>query len=106
MLDLVYAIKHVPTKRLMPQRRGAGHSYWEPTEDIGEPRNPRLFFTMRSAQNALTAWLQGIWRSDLNVTTDWEGNSESSNDLTINEPDVPRTRADMAIVAFKVTEHA
>ena len=105
MLDLLYAIKHTPTGAVMPQRAGAGHSYWEPTEN-NEGKHPRLFFTLKSAQNALTAWLSGEWKREVGTNIDWEGNSEGYDELMVDTPAIPRVRSDMAILVFKVAEHA
>ena len=58
---LVYAIRHIPTGKLMPVTRHArGSSYWTP-DKVTPQGVPRLFPTRRGATNAMTAWLQGEW---------------------------------------------
>lgn len=88
----------------MPQLSGAGYSYWEPTRDNHDGLRPRLFFTLQSARNARSAWAQGCWKRDQGTSYDWEGTPEDYDDVTVNEPPVPRALLDLEIVALELTE--
>lgn len=105
----VFAIRHIPTQEFMPCRMNKGHtgwSYWSPGNQDDPPydRNPRLFFSRQSATNALTMWLQGVWKRDRFVSYSYFGEAESSDDLTVNTPPIPRKREEMEIVEFKLME--
>lgn len=105
----VFAIRHIPTQEFMPCRMNKGHtgwSYWSPG-NRGDPpydRNPRLFFSRKSATNALTMWLQGVWKRDQGTSHDWEGIPDGYDELTSNTPPIPRNREEMEIVEFKLME--
>jgi hypothetical protein len=65
----VFAIRVFGTTKYLPMRKKSrGFSYDEPTDE----KPPRLFYTKRSAQNALTAWLQGVWENHT-VTSGYYG---------------------------------
>ncbi len=100
----LYAIRHVSTDTYMPNRLNrapGGWSYWSPTDEYKPyDATPRLFSSLRSAQNALTAWLQGEHRRNQSVSYDWEGNPDSTDMCEITEPSVPRVRSEMEIVSF------
>lgn len=102
----VFAIKHKPTGKWMPARLNkapGGWSYWDPTDDApAHDKNPRLFFTLRSAQNALTAWIMGEHRRESGTTYDWEGIPEGYDNHIIDEPKVPRSREQMEIVRMEL----
>ena len=104
----VFAIKHKPTGKWMPTRLNkiyGGWSYWEPTsQDRAHDENRRLFFTRRSAQNALTAWLMGEHRRESGTTYDWEGIRDDYDHHIIEKPKVPRLREDMEIVRLELRE--
>ncbi len=104
-----FAIRHIPTGEYMPCRmfrcRGGGWSHWIPGPAPdgwagcnGFDKNPRIFFTLRSAQNALTAWLMGVHRREVGTSHDWEGTPDGYDDHIIDDAPVPRVRADMEIV--------
>ena len=59
---IAHAIKLKGTDKYLPimWRKRCGFSHTEPTNE----QIPRLFPSLRSAQNALTAWLQGYWRQE------------------------------------------
>ena len=96
----VYAIRHKPKGAFMPLKvfaSGRGASYWEPTgfQGLGGwDKNPRIFYTLRSAQNALTAWL----------SNDRRGETCSYGCRVCAGPAQPRKREDMEIVEFELTE--
>lgn len=104
----VFAIRHKPTGKWMPARVNAtagGWSYWNPTsDDVVRDGNPRVFFTLRSAQNALTAWLMGEHSRKQGVHVDWEGIPDGYDDHVVNAPRAPRHRGEMEIVSFTLKE--
>lgn len=104
----VFAIRHKPTGKWMPARLNkspGGWSYWEPTsDDEAHDANPRIFYTLRSAQNALTAWLMGEHSRKQGVSVDWEGIPDGYDDHIVNAPPIPRRRDDMEIVGFSLIE--
>lgn len=104
-MSTVYAIRHQPTGLCMPALSG-GYSYWEPTTANHEGMHPRLFFTLKSAQNALSAWLQGQWKREQWSGYDWEGIPDGYDKMTIKKPPAPRRRDDMKIVVLDLTERA
>lgn len=99
----VYAIRHKPTGLCMPALR-AGFSYWEPTTDDHTGLRPRLMFTLKSAQNALSAWLQGQWKRNQGTSYDWEGIPEGYDEVVVSGPKQPRRREDMEIVVLSLEE--
>lgn len=112
-MNTVYAILHKPTGAYMPSRMSrsnrGGWSNWIPGPAPdgwggcdGYDKNPRIFFTLRSAQNALTAWLQGVHKRSQGVSYDWEGTPDDYDDLSIEPPPVPRVRTDMEIVPLQL----
>lgn len=101
---IVYALRHVATGLCMPQLRGAGYSYWEPTTDDHTHLRPRLFFSIQSARNARSAWAQGCWRLDRGTTYDWEGTPDCWDEMFIDKPPVPRALGDLEIVTLELKE--
>ena len=114
---ILYAIKHVPTDTFMPARmfrQAHGWSWWEPHETrmdyTPHDPNPRLFYSLRSARNSLTAWLRGpLTRQEVE-----DGSLDCS--ATPSSPDYhtevlpakhskafPRSRSTMLIVSFDLT---
>lgn len=118
---ILHAIKHVPTDTFMPARmfrsfsHSGGWTWWEPHETrpgyTPHDPNPRLFYSLQSARNALTAWLRGpLTRQEVE-----DGSIDCS--ATFSSPDyhtevlpakhseaLPRSRSAMLIVAFDLTE--
>jgi hypothetical protein len=82
-----------------------GWSYWEPTDPVCT-NHPRVFFSKRSAHNALTAWLMGQHRREYGTTYDWEGTPDGYDNHLVDAPKIPRHREDMEIVAMLLTEVA
>ncbi len=105
----VFALRHKPTGEWMPARmyrtsRG-GWSYWEPGSLDNRPHdgNPRIFFSLVSARNALTAWLRGEIDEEVHYTVDWQGPGERKNLVTKLCPQ--RTRESIEIVSLSLTEN-
>jgi hypothetical protein len=103
-----YAIRHIPSGKWMPARLNSssgGWSHWEPTTDE-KPYDslPRLFATLRSAQNALSAWLNGKHYRRQGTYYDWEGIPDSYDELTVEAPEVSRVRSEMEIVPMLLKE--
>lgn len=108
---ITYAIRHKPTGKFMPCRMTrcgfGGWSWWTPTgKDQPFDTNPRIFYTPQSARNALTMWLQGAWRLDERTESEsWElPSTYTVRELVPDEPPAPRSRDDMEIVTFDLTE--
>jgi hypothetical protein len=97
----LYAIREIATGWWLPQAkptsvRGASHV------DPDPHAKPRLFWSKKSAQNALSAWCQGIWKV--------EGNFSSMDALEPSEPELTtqkvegRHREDFEIVPMQLGE--
>jgi hypothetical protein len=109
----VFAIRHKPTGAWMPTRmfrRGGGWSHWMPGPPVdgyegldGFDKNPRIFFTLQAARNALTMWLRGTWREERRCSETLEGR-EDWTELVPDAPPVERKREDMEIVSFLLIE--
>lgn len=105
----VFAVRHKPTGKWMPNRMFRtslrGGSYWNPTStaEIDRPydTNPRLFFSLQGARNALTMWLQGEWRNTQTQGTYFEP-PEDAGPAPFNPP-TPRKREDMEIVTLTLS---
>lgn len=94
-----YAIKLKGTKKYLPilWRKRCGYSHTEPTDQV----LPRLFPTLRSAQNALTAWLQGKFETE---TTHSGFYREDVDVYTVPHKVEGRERNKMKIVVFNLRE--
>lgn len=103
-MDTVYAIRHKPTGLCMPALPHGGYTYWNPLRDDHTLLRPRLMFTLKSAQNALSAWLQGCWKREQGTSYDWEGTPDCYDEMLVNAPPAPRRREDMEIVVLKLEE--
>lgn len=111
---ILYAIKHVPTNTFMPSRmfrQAHGWSWWEPHETrpgyTPHDPNPRLFYSLQSARNSLTAWLRGPLTNqevDDGVTdcsSTWSPRESHFETLPALESGaLPRSRSAMLIVSF------
>lgn len=102
-MSTVYAIRHKPTGLCMPAMP-AGFSYWEPETDNHVGLRPRLLFSLKSAQNALSAWLQGQWKRHQGTDYSFEGIPEGYDEISVKDPKRPRRREDMEIVALSLEE--
>ncbi len=103
----VFAIKHKPSGEWMPHRMNrapGGWSHWTPgaAEDKPHDMNPRLFFTLQSARNALTMWLQGKWERHQGTNHSYFDGPEDYDNMIVNTPSVPRCRGDMEIVELEL----
>jgi hypothetical protein len=109
----VFAIRHKPTQAWMPARMfkvfGSGWSHWTPGPQgaalglHGYDKNPRIFFTLQSARNALTAWLSGAWESATVSDGDFEtGYRQIDSGPAPMKPEAPRKREDMEIVTLEL----
>lgn len=103
-----FALKHVATGKLMPARMSrsgrGGWSYWDPTsiviDECGHGSVPRLLETLRSAQNARSAWAQGRHKREVWTGFDWEGTPDGGDDHVID--DAGRKLTDLEIVPVEV----
>lgn len=99
----VYAIRLKNTKKYLPaywedrinKRITRGFSNTEPTDKVP----PRLHFTKKAAENALTAWLQGVWEPKSSTNSYGEYDYDCGP-MTIKG----RIKEDMEIVCFKLKE--
>lgn len=109
----VYTVRHRHTKLFMPSRMFRtsyrGWSYWEPAAPhlglIGYDNIPRLFPTLKSAQNAIVAWVTGPKR----VVTGTDGDYESGFYTVISGVEsitsaTKRNRNDLEIVVMNLKE--
>lgn len=104
----VYALRHKPTGKFMPVRmsRGSarGWSHWEPTDDKDVfDKSPRVFFTLKSAQNALVQYCLGVHRRDAGWDNHWEA-PEYSDVTFLDAPKVPRKREDFEIITYELVQ--
>lgn len=107
--DTFFVLRHVATGRVMPaqmSRSGrGGWSYWNPASadrsEHGHGTAPRLFETLRSAQNARSAWAQGYHKRESGTTYDWEGTPDGYDDHLIE--DAGRKLTDLEIVAIELS---
>lgn len=104
MADTVYALRHTATGMCMPQLKGAGYSYWEPTLDDHAGLHPRIFFSLQSARNARSAWAQGCWKREQGTSYDWEGTPDGYDEMSVAAPPVPRALLDLEIVKLTLME--
>lgn len=103
-----FVLRHKATGRVMPAQMSrswrAGWSYWEPASvdrsDHGHGSVPRLFETLRSAQNARSAWAQGYHRRESGTTYDWEGTPDGYDDHIIE--DAGRKLDDLEILTVEI----
>jgi hypothetical protein len=97
-----YAIKHLPTGKVMPETRG-GYSYWEPILTLPK-HTPRLFRTRRAAMNAATCWSQGHWlRITETESESWELPATYTVTVGANPTRVAgRDRNDLEVVAVEI----
>ena len=108
MYSEFFALKHSATGRLMPAlmaRSGrGGWSYWNPASvdrsEHGHGSAPRLFETLRSAQNARSAWAQGYHKREAWSGYDWEGIPDGEDNHVIE--DAGRKLTDLEIVRVEV----
>lgn len=104
MID-IWVIQHVRTKKFMPSRmfriRSAGWSWWEPDseEEQHKPHdaNPRVFYSERSAINAVAMWTQGGWRRSQGTHHSYDG-PEDYDEMEPMKPDYPRAKGDLVIL--------
>ena len=104
--ETVYAIRHIPSGRWMPQRRRPGYSLVEAEEF--SPSKPRLFWSRSGASRALAAWLRGIHAKAYNIPgtgPDYEPDYDSGG-YPVGPPPANRIAADMEIVCFNLEEQA
>lgn len=95
----VYALRKKGTDKYLPMRRkNRGYSHDEPTDQ----KPPRLHFTLKSAQNTLTAWLMGCWQNET-TTSGYFGEDVDVYPVPMAPP-TERKREDMEIVKFDLTE--
>ena len=118
---ILHSIKHLPTNTLMPSRvfsgfiNGGGWTWWEPHETrpgyTPHDPNPRLFYSLQSANSALTSWLLG----PLNKQEADDGATDCSLPSSplefhfetvplLRSVSPPRSRSDMQIVTFELLD--
>lgn len=106
---IVYAIRHKPTGAFMPARmfrtHGRGWTHWIPEPEgkeyglQGYDKNPRIFWTRRTANNAITMWLKGPMEQ-VNTGEGWD----QSSTLETVKPKVPRKSEEIELVLFNLVE--
>jgi hypothetical protein len=105
-MTTVYAIRERNTDRYLPAMkmigsssrvRHRGFSFTDPVSG----QAPRLFYTKQSARNALTAWLQGTWKTET-VRSGFYG--EDTDVYTVPTKVEGRKRELMEIVEFNLVK--
>lgn len=95
----LFVLKHTATGALMPAQMSrttrGGWSYWDPPGE-GHGTLPRLFTSLRSAQNARSAWAQGRHKREVWSGYDWEGIPDGYDNHVIT--DAGRKLTDLEIV--------
>ena len=101
---ICYAIRHIPSGKYLctrANRRARGFTHDEPDTPNG-PRGPRLFWTLRSVQNALNSWLRGEWIEKHEEFGTFDGYEVSFYQEII--PVSTRKKDEMEIVRFELKE--
>lgn len=107
-----WALKHKATGQWMPARMSRssarGWSHWSPGyvhPEFGlaqiHDKNPRIFFTLQSARNALTAWAQGAWENTHSAGSYFEPPEDTGP--APMAPPAPRNRGDLDVVELRIT---
>ena len=104
----VYTIRHKATGKFMPARmsRGSnrGWSHWEPTDDKHVfDKSPRMFFSLKSAQNAIVQYCLGVHKREAGWDNHWETPEYSDVTMVFNPP-VPRNRDDFEIITYELVQ--
>jgi hypothetical protein len=96
-----YAIKLKGTDKYLPilWRKRCGFSRTEPTNE----HLPRLFPSLRSAQNGLTAWLQGEFKTEITRSGFY---GEDEDVYTVPYKVEGRERGKMEIVKMVIREES
>lgn len=108
-MQTLYAIQHKPSGNFMPARMfkqaGSGWSWWEPTETrsgyLPHDKNPRLFYSIESARNALGQWLRGPLRKHHHCGDVYDDDYTEVR-AAEGEQSPARVRSHMEIVAFNL----
>lgn len=89
---------------MMARSGRGGWSYWSPSSadssQHGYGTVPRLFETLRSAQNARSAWAQGYHKREAWSGYDWEGIPDGEDNHIIE--DAGRKLTDLEIVRMEL----
>ncbi|MDR5839369.1 hypothetical protein [Caballeronia sp. LZ034LL] len=104
-MKLLYAIRHKPTGFFIPDpdRIQWRASHLQPVDCSGDGPNPRLFHTELSAKRALSAWLQGRWKAELEwESTDEYGSGFYYQSLPVPTPIPDRVKEDMEVVPIRL----
>jgi hypothetical protein len=104
-MKLLYAIRHKPTGFFIPDpdRIQWRASHVQPVDCAGDGPNPRLFVTELAAKRALSAWLQGKWKAELNwESTDEYGSGFYYKDLPVPNTVEGRVKEEMEVVPFRL----
>lgn len=94
----VWAIRDKNTKLYIPDSRS-----YKSHEEATSSDRPRIYFSKRSVQNSLTAWLRGKWNQSTSGGYTYFGEPDYE---IITEPvkDESRKRENMEIVEFSLVE--
>jgi hypothetical protein len=97
----LYAIRHKPTGHYIPDpdRIQWRASHIEPVDCSGDGPNPRLFISELAAKRALSAWLQGRWKAELESTDEY-GSGFHYRGLPVPKTAPNRVKEEMEVVAF------
>lgn len=103
----LWGILHIPSNKLLRQYpKGYGHTQLDVEDPINHERlkrginlPPRLFTDENKAKRALTSWLAGEWRANL----EWESTDEYGSGFNYRDSPAPikkenRIKEDMKVV--------
>ncbi len=97
----LWAIRNKHTKLFIPTPRTHRGFSWETASSSDKPR---LHWSKRAAQNALTAWLAGTWKNQFSGATYFEPPEYEGPAPFKPSPDDNRKREEMEIVEFSLEE--
>ena len=87
--------------RHLNQRRG--YSLDEP-EDLAQDKQPRLFSSKRSAQNALVQWRRGRHVHKVSYPTSWDSMDTGQEEWTEIEVVPERKTVEIEVVSLRLTD--
>lgn len=100
---IVYAIRQKSTGLFLPcKRHNRKQRITGFTHDVPASGIPRLFSKRHYAQNALDYWLKGELYEVVTSSFSYVGEDDSSSELKVIQPAIPRVKEDMQIVSLQL----
>jgi len=106
----LYTLRHKKTGEFMPcnpcSSRATGFTLWTPGDKTRRAvdANPRIFYTLRSAQLAKAAWVRGWHTVTTDYTGDEFGNFECRVESVVDQPEIPRRNDDLEIMILQTSD--